>query len=67
MFVEEVIITSLLFIKEEFGDTKGVIKINENYVKKKFVRTFFIIISANQHNMNEFIVHAYPIQNEEFL
>jgi uncharacterized membrane protein len=29
----------LLFIKEEFVDTKGVIKINENYVKKKFVRS----------------------------
>ena len=29
----------MLFIKEEFVDTKGVIKINENYVKKKFVRS----------------------------
>ena len=30
----------MLFIKEEFVDTKGVIKINENYVKKKFVRSY---------------------------
>jgi len=27
-------------MKEEFVDTKGVIKINENYVKKKFVRSY---------------------------
>jgi hypothetical protein len=32
--------TCLLFIKEEFVDTKGVIKINEIYVKKKFVRSY---------------------------
>jgi len=30
----------LLLIKEEFVDTKGVIKINENYVKKEFVRSY---------------------------
>jgi len=27
-------------MKEEFVDTKGIIKINENYVKKKFVRSY---------------------------
>ena len=34
----------MLFIKEEFVDTKGVIKINENYVKKKFVRSYGSVI-----------------------
>jgi hypothetical protein len=27
-------------MKEEFVDTKGVVKMNENYVKKKFVRSY---------------------------